>query len=79
MDKDLFLKALFKEIREEKFYKILLLQSIAFFDDLSPYSMYVLASNVEVREAKYGELIVKQGEVPDNFCILAYGSCKLLY
>ena len=38
-----------------------------------------MASNVEVREVKYGEVIVQQGSVPDALYILAYGQCKTLY
>jgi hypothetical protein len=32
-----------------------------------------------VREVKYGEVIVQQGQNPDALYILAYGQCKTLY
>lgn len=59
--KDDFMDALFKEMQQELFYKIILLQKTQYFQELSPYSLTIIASNVEVREVKYGEIIVQQG------------------
>ncbi len=39
----------------------------------------MIASNVEVKEVKYGEVIVQQGQVPEAMFILAYGQCKTVY
>ena len=77
--KDDFMDALFKEMQQELFYKIILLQKTQYFQELSPYSLTIIASNVEVREVKYGEIIVQQGRQPDAFYILAYGQCKTIY
>ena len=79
IDKSLFLQALFQEINEDKFYKILLLRRLKFFEELSPYSLYMLASQLEVREYKYGEIIMEQGQIPEHMLIMAYGQCKILY
>jgi len=45
-------------MQQELFYKIILLQNTNFFEELSPYSLTIIASNVEVREVKYGEVLV---------------------
>jgi hypothetical protein len=49
-----YLAALFQEINHELFYKIDLLKKTPFLQDLSPYSLLVIASNVEVRSYEYG-------------------------
>ena len=74
-----FMAAGFKEMQLELFYKIILLRNTSFFEELSPYSLTIIASNVEVREVKYGEIIVQQGQNPDAMYILAYGQCKTVY
>lgn len=56
--KEYFMKALFAEMQQELFYKIILLRNTPYFQELSPYSLTIMASNVEVREVKYGEVIV---------------------
>lgn len=71
--KEKFMAALFEEMQLELFYKIILLRNTSFFEELSPYSLTIIASNVEVREVKYGEIIVQQGQFPDAMYILAYG------
>ena len=53
-----FMDALFQEMEQELFYKITLLKNTQFFTELSPYSLLIMASNVEVREVKYGEIVV---------------------
>ena len=79
IQKDRFMEALFAEMQQELFYKIILLRNTPYFEQLSPYSLTIMASNVEVREVKYGEVIVQQGSVPDALYILAHGQCKTLY
>ena len=54
-----FIEALFKEMQQELFYKIILLRNTPYFEQLSPYSLTIIASNVEVREVKYGEVIAQ--------------------
>ena len=58
IEKEKFMGALFKEMTQELFYKIILLRNTPYFDELSPYSLTIIASNVEVREVKYGEVVV---------------------
>lgn len=53
-----FISAIFKEMREELFYKIILLRSTAYFAELSPYSLVIIASTIEVKELKYGEVLI---------------------
>ena len=79
ISKEKFMGALFQEMSLELFYKIILLRNTSFFEELSPYSLMIIASNVEVREVKYGEVIVQQGYAPDAMYILAFGSCKTIY
>lgn len=59
-----FISAIFKEMREDLFYKIILLRSTPYFKELSPYSLVTIASNVDVKEMKYGEVLIYEGEVP---------------
>jgi hypothetical protein len=77
--RDEYLAALFQEINHELFYKIDLLKKTSFFEDLSPYALLVIASNVEVREYKYGEQIIKQDQIADECFIIAYGKAEAIY
>ena len=77
--KEDFIKCVFKEMRQELFYKIVLLRNTLYFKELSPYSLVILASNIEVREVKYGSVVLTQGQVPDALYILAYGTLKTVY
>ena len=54
-----YLEALLHEMNHELFFKIDLLKKTSFFDDLSPYALLVIASNVEVRDYTYGQEIIK--------------------
>lgn len=56
-----------------------MLRNTLYFRELSPYSLVILASNIEVREVKYGSVILTQGKVPDALYILAYGNLKTVY
>ena len=55
------------------------LKQAEFFNELSPYSLVILAQNVEIETVNYGELIVKQGETPECCYILLEGECKAVY
>lgn len=79
IDKKEFIAAIFQEMSEELFYKIVLLRSTPYFSDLSPYSLVTIASNVEVKEMAYGEIVIHQGEVPEAMFILAYGNTKAVF
>ena len=76
---DDFINCVFAQMQQELFYKIILLRNTPYFAELSPYSLVILASNVEVREVKYGSVILSQGQVPDALYILAYGNLKTVY
>ena len=54
INREKFIEALFKEMQEELFYKIIMLRNTPYFQELSPYSLTIIASNLEVREVKYG-------------------------
>ena len=56
--KDDFIKCVFREMQQELFYKIMLLRNTPYFKELSPYSLVILASNIEVREVEYGAVIL---------------------
>ena len=77
--KDDFIKCVFKEMQQDLFYKIILLRNTPYFKELSPYSLVILASNIEVREVKYGSVVLTQGQMPDALYILAYGNLKTVY
>jgi hypothetical protein len=79
IDKQEFVSAIFSNMSEELFFKISLLRSTPYFSDLSPYSLVTIASNVEVREVKAGEVVIYQGEVPEAMYILAFGNIKSVY
>ena len=53
-----FISAIFKQMSEELFYKIILLRSTDYFKELSPYSLVIIASTIEVKELKYGEVLI---------------------
>lgn len=79
IDKQEFIAAIFQEMSEELFYKIVLLRSTPYFSDLSPYSLVTIASNVEVKEMNYGDVVIYQGEVPEAMFMLAYGNVKAVF
>lgn len=58
INKKEFIAAIFQEMSEELFYKIVLLRSTPYFSDLSPYSLVTIASNVEVKEMNYGDVVI---------------------
>jgi hypothetical protein len=46
-------------MKSELYSKIMMLRNAEFFSDLSPYALVILASNVEVREFKYGDVLIQ--------------------
>lgn len=74
-----FVNALFEEMQQELIYKILLFRKTPLFQDLSPYSLIMFANICQVREYRYGDIIINQGERPDACYIIAYGRCKSVY
>lgn len=56
-------------------YKILLFRKTPYFQELSPYSLIIFASICEVKEFKYGEIILSQGQRPEECYLVAHGNC----
>jgi hypothetical protein len=68
----------------------MILKKSRFFKNIDPYALVIMATNLEVRTFKFGEVIVRQGnthfliiillgEYPSNFFIIANGECKTVY
>lgn len=53
-----FILAIFAEMRSELMFKILLFRNTPYFKELSPYSLIMFASICEVKDFKYGEIVV---------------------
>ena len=66
-------------MKDNLYKKIMMLKNAEFFEDLSPYALVILASNVHVKEYKLGDVIVKQGTVPTECYIVLEGECKAVY
>jgi signal-transduction protein with cAMP-binding, CBS, and nucleotidyltransferase domain len=73
--KQQFIEAIFAEMRVELMYKILLFRKTPYFQELSPYSLIIFASICEVKEFKYGEIILSQGQRPEECYLVAHGNC----
>ncbi len=56
--KNEFIQAIFAEMRVELMFKILLFNKTPYFQELSPYSLIMFASICEVKDYKYGEIII---------------------
>jgi signal-transduction protein with cAMP-binding, CBS, and nucleotidyltransferase domain len=66
-------------MRAELMYKILLLWQTPYFKELSPYSLIMFASICNVKEYKYGEIVIAQGEVPKESYLIVHGCCESIY
>jgi hypothetical protein len=56
--KQAFVSAIFAEMRVELMFKILLFRKTPYFKELSPYSLIMFASICEVKDYKFGEVIL---------------------
>jgi CRP-like cAMP-binding protein len=56
-------------------FKILLFRNTPYFKELSPYSLIMFASICEVKDYKYGEIVVTQDDKPDACYLVATGRC----
>lgn len=63
----------------ELIFKILLFRKTPYFSELSPYSLIMFASICEVKDYKYGEIVVSQGDKPDACYLVASGRCQSIY
>ncbi len=48
-------------MKDNLYNKIMMLKNTEFFEDLSPYALVILASNIQVREYQLGDVIIRQG------------------
>jgi hypothetical protein len=77
--KDNFISAIFAEMRVELMFKILLFRKTPYFSELSPYSLIMFASICEVKDYKYGDIVVSQGDKPNACFLVAHGRCQSIY
>ena len=77
--KQKYIEAIFSEMRADLMYKFLLLWQTPYFKDLSPYSLIMFASICEVKEFKYGEIVIAQGEIPKECYLIVHGCCESIY
>ncbi len=73
VNRKMFSRLMFSEMKEELRKKISILRQTRFFEDIDPYALLILACNVEIKTYKYGSILCKQGRLPDTFYILNKG------
>lgn len=73
-----FTDVLFKDMMDSLYEKIMCMRNSEFFENLSPYAMVILCSNIELQEYSYGDVILRQECEPDECYILISGECKLV-
>ncbi|CDW81425.1 tpr repeat-containing protein [Stylonychia lemnae] len=78
-EREAFIQSIFKDMKDNLYKKIMMLKSAEFFEDLSPYALFILASSVQVKEFKLGDIIIKQGTEPSECYIILEGECKIIY
>jgi len=78
-DKKEFADVLFKEMRDSLYEKILALKRSELFENISPYALVVICSNVEVKEYSHGDVIIRQDNEPGSCFIIVEGECKVVY
>lgn len=73
-----FSDVLFKDMKDSLYEKIVCMRNSKFFENLSPYAMVILCSNIELHEYSYGDVILRQNTEPDECFIIISGECKLV-
>jgi CRP-like cAMP-binding protein len=73
-----FTDVLFKDMMDSLYEKIMCMRNSEFFENLSPYAMVILCSNIELHEYAYGDVILRQECEPDECYIIISGECKLV-
>lgn len=58
-DRRVFSDVLFRDMMDSLYEKIIAMRSSEFFENLSPYAMVILCSNVELHEYSYGDVILR--------------------
>jgi CRP-like cAMP-binding protein len=77
-DRKTFTDVLFKDMMDSLYEKILCMRNSEFFQNLSPYAMVILCSNIELQEYCYGDVILRQETEPEECFIIVQGECKLV-
>ena len=54
-----FTDVLFKDMMDSLYEKIMCMRNSEFFENLSPYAMVILCSNIELHEYSYGDVILR--------------------
>lgn len=72
--KDILLSLIQKELD----VKLKVLMCLPFFEKSEPFSLIPVANNMVSRTYKMGETILKEGETPKEFCIVAQGVVKIV-
>eukprot|EP00347_Sterkiella_histriomuscorum_P020912 403335983 len=78
-ERESFINSIFKEMKDTLYQKIMLLKQATFFEDLSPYALVILASNIQMREYKLGDILIKQGVEPTECFIILEGECRTIF
>ena len=76
--RDRFKNILLALIQQELDLKLKVLQSLPFFDKVEPFSLIPLANNLTSKLYKMGEPIIREGETPSEFCLIAKGSVRIV-
>ena len=66
-------------MKSELYQKIMMLKNAEFFEDLSPYALVILSSTVQIKEFKLGDVLMRQGTIPEECLIILEGECKTVY
>lgn len=66
------------EGEDELSKKISILQSIPIFKDTERSDLMAIAANITPKTFKYGEFLIKKGEVPPGLIYIAEGQCKVV-
>ncbi|KAL4498514.1 hypothetical protein ABPG72_019632 [Tetrahymena utriculariae] len=78
VSRDYFKTILLGLIQKELDVKLKLLQTLSFFEYMDPVSLIPLANLVEVKKFKLGEILVREGQEPNNLFIVSSGRLKII-
>ena len=71
---------IFKEIKNDLHAKIKFLKHCKYFNKIKdPYALVIMALNVKIKKFKFGDIIVKQGRIPEEGFVIIEGQTKVVY
>lgn len=73
-----FKEILLNLIQKELDVKLKALLNIPFFEKIEPFTLIPLANNLSTKIYKMGEVIFKEGDTPNEFCIIGQGKVKVV-